>query len=193
MAITNYKGERSYEGCVLDLFERNYAYDSYFYAVCWDESKSKVVEIEYDTTAHAGSSDATIDATARAIAKAYRAYFNQCRSDFDERLNVAQAKHVQKGDFVTVVRGRKIPKGTVGQVFWTGSIRNFYSNRTEQRVGIMTDSEEKIYLPLDYVEVVDWESRLLHWKTRKAHIRRSATKMMPAWTRNALSKKCDNS
>jgi hypothetical protein len=31
-----------------------------------------------------------------------------------------EAAKIEKGDYVTVYKGRKVPKGTIGQVFWIG-------------------------------------------------------------------------
>jgi len=44
------------------------------------------------------------------------------------------AGEIVKGQTVTVVRGRKVPKGTTGEIRWTGT-----DNYGNDRVGIMTD------------------------------------------------------
>ena len=64
------KTDVQYEGCVLSTYERNGYHDSDFYAVCWDEEKQAVVDVEYDTTRAGGGGYANIDATPETIRKA---------------------------------------------------------------------------------------------------------------------------
>lgn len=177
-----------YEGCVLSTYEHNGAWDSDWYATVWDETEETVKDIEYDTTrAGSNGSWAKIDATEDTIKKVYRYYKNTAKKHFDSVYNVAQAKTVTKGDTVTVVRGRKIPKGTVGEVFWVGKRFNMYSGRDEERVGILS-GDEKLFLPIEYVQVNDWENKLIRGKKRKEKIRNAALNRMPYWTLRHLRK-----
>lgn len=168
----------SYEGCVLDTYERNGPFDSDWYAICWDEKRQKVVEVNYDTTRCGGGGNATIDATEDTLLKAYRFYKQQGRKLFDCHTNERQAKAIRKGDTVQVIRGRKIPKGSIGDVFWIGTRYNRYSRMTEERVGLEIDGVRQ-FLPLEYVEPVNWQERLLHGKARKQQIMNYAINSMP--------------
>ena len=168
-----------YEGCVLSTYEHNGYEDSDWYAVVWDEETQCVTEVEYDTTRAAGGGWAKIDATPEVLLKVYRYYKNIGKSLFDKRTNQEQAKKVRKGDTVTVIRGRKVPKGTTGIVFWVGKKYNYYSHHDEDRVGIEVDGERQ-FLPLEYVQVNDWEERLIRGKERKRKIRNFAVNSMPA-------------
>lgn len=170
--------EESYVGCVIDTYERNGYEDSDFYAVCWDEDRQQVVHVEYDTTRCACNGYAKIDASEEVIRKVFRFYFNQAREEFDRRGNEAQAKKVHKGDTIMVIRGRKTPKGTVGTCFWVGESLNRYTFKYEQRVGIEFDGN-KVFLPLEYVEVMDWKNKLIHGKERKLRIHKAAVNSMP--------------
>lgn len=170
-----------YEGCVLRTYERNGYDDSDWYAVCWDPEKEAVVDVLYDTTRAGGGGSAVIDATDDVIRLAYRYYWSLGRSFFDTRSNPDDAKKIRVGDTVKVVRGRKVKKGSTGEVFWVGTCRNQYSYRTEERVGIEIDGE-RIFLPASYVEVVGWEKRLVTGKERKKAIRNFALNSMPNWT-----------
>ena len=102
------KDKEEYVGCVLDKYEHNGIWDSYWYAICWDEEKQEVVHVEYDTTAAAGGGYANVDATMETLAKVYRHYKKEAAAFFDSVENEAQAKKVRKGDTVRVVRGRKV-------------------------------------------------------------------------------------
>ncbi len=115
----------------------------------------------------------------------YRYYKQKCREWFDGWTNIAQAKAVNKGDTVTVIRGRRVPKGTMAKVFWVGTRYNPYAYREEDRVGVEFDGRKE-FLPLEYVEIADWESRLLHGKERKRAIAALAVKKMPCRFRDQL-------
>lgn len=165
-------------GCVLDQYEHNGRDDSDWYAIVWDDNEKRIREVEYDTTRAAGGGWAQIDATEETLRKVYNYYREIGRSMFDTTTNPAQAKKVRKGDTVKVIRGRKVPKGTVGKVFWVGSRYNCYTHEDEDRVGIEVNGE-KMFLPAEYVEVIGWEDRLIRGKERKDRIHRFAVNSMP--------------
>ena len=59
---------------------------------------------------------------------------------------------------VTVVRGRKVPKGTVGEVFWMNAYNNskyqdLWGIYTTIRIGIRTSSDQVYWTNLDNVEL----------------------------------------
>ncbi len=172
------KSEPQYAGCVLSTYERNGYDDSDWYAICWDEEQQKVVHVEYDTTRCGGYGTAEIDATPETLRKVYRYYKSNAKSIFDTRINPLQAKKIQVGEEVVVVRGRKIPKGTVGKCFWLGTCYNPYSRKDERRAGIEADGE-RFFVPEEYIEPVDWESRLMKGKDRKNAIRLAAIDALP--------------
>ena len=173
------KGDQElYIGCVLDTYEHNGYHDSDFYAVCWDEEKGRVVEVEYDTTRCGGWGYANIDVTLETLLKVYRFYYRIGRDLFDRVTKLKKAQEVQKGDTVVVARGRKVPNGTVGKVFWIGTRYNIYSRRQEDRVGIEV-GEEKMFLPLEYVEVIGWENRVCSGKERKRQLVNFAINLLP--------------
>ena len=169
-----------YVGCVIDKYEHNGYDDSDWYAVCWDDEKGEIVEINYDTTRCGGGGWAKIDATEDVIRKVYRYYYNSCRYAFDNFYNIQQAKEVKVGDDLKVVRGRKIPAGSVGKCFWRGTRYNYYSYRYEERVGIEIKGE-RFFIPLEYVEVIGFEQRLIRGKKRKRLIQAEAWRKMPFW------------
>lgn len=55
---------------------------------------------------------------------------------------------VHKGDTVRVVRGRKVPKGTEGTVFWTGTRYNQYTRCNEEICGLKNDPTDKNEKPI---------------------------------------------
>ena len=91
------KSAVEYDGCVLDTYEHNGAWDSDFYAVCWNREKQEVVRVMYDTTRQGSSGWAKIDATEEVLREMYRHYRQVTRRDFDSILNQRQAKTYDKG------------------------------------------------------------------------------------------------
>lgn len=180
--------EPRYTGCVLSTYERNGYNDSDWYAICWDREKQKVVEVEYDTTRAGGGGRAEIDATGEVLREVYRWYKRMGREHFDCCTNPSNAKKVRKGDTVRVIRGRKVPKGTEGVVFWVGTRYNQYNRMEEERVGIEVDGERK-FLSLDYVEVIGWEDQIVTGKERKKAIRNFAVNSMPRHFRYLFSER----
>lgn len=172
----------TYEGCVLSTYERNGYEDSDWYAICWDEEKQKVVEVEYDTTRCGGGGVAEIDATIETVRKAYRYYKSVGKSIFDTTVNEAQAKKTRVGDEVVVVRGRKIPKGTVGKCFWLGTRYNPYSRNDEKRAGIEINGD-RVFVPEEYIVPVNWKDRLMTGKSRKQALRAYAVGSLPVYYR----------
>lgn len=172
--------EPEYAGCVLSTWERNGYDDSDYYATVWDEDLQKVIDVEYDTTRAGGGGWAEIDATTEVLRKAYRYYYNISRAIFDNRWNINQAKEVKKGDKVIIIKGRKVPVGTVATCFWAGVRYNRFAYRDEKRLGIEVDGE-RIFIAAENAEPVDWENRLIHGKQRKERIRKGALGEMPFW------------
>jgi len=181
--------EISYTGCVLDTYERNGYDDSDFFALCWDRDKKEMVRVMYDTTRCGGMGRAEVDIDEDTLREVYRYSLKQARTYFDNGGNERQARKVQIGDDVCVVRGTKIKKGTTGRVFWIGKKYNPWSREDEERVGILKPTGERVFLRLDYVNVIGWENRLVHGKARKRMIRKDAIRSLPLRYRHLF---CNN-
>ncbi len=150
--------EIMYKGCVLDLRERNYYDDSDFYAIVWDEEKQIIKDIEYATTRFpSDGSYAEIDATKEVIQKAEKYMENRY---FDEwkKWNKQQAETVEKEKTVKVVKGRKVPIGTIGKVFFIKTMYFGYKGyQTAIKIGLLDKDGNKHYTYIDNVEVVNPE------------------------------------
>lgn len=178
MAVySDYLKEPAYIGFTLGNYEHNGYDDSDYYAVVWDDETDSVKTFEYMTTRFPCSGSVVVDADRETKRKVYRYFAKMARSDFDKHINPENAKKLRKGDTVTVVRGVKVPKGTVGEVFWIGTKYNYYSHCDEKRVGIKV-GEEKMFLPYEYCVVNNWEDRLVHGWERKEEIRRLTYTLM---------------
>ena len=127
MAIVNQQtGEVEYEGKVLELFARSCTMDSYDtvrYAIVWDGAAPKT--LRYAHTRDTNSKVATVDAADEVIT-AYKYWANIREVERKRDEDWEEEIVIRKGKMVKVVRGRKIPKGTLGRVEWTGVTKNGY-------------------------------------------------------------------
>lgn len=164
MAIQSTKStEISFEGCVLDVYNRDYRAmsDVYTYAefaLVWSFDQNKPVEImvnanfECDQSGRYAKVDAT--ETVRALYAAHLDAEQQKREA--SALKIAQieaekaAKAPTKGRMVKVVKGRKIALGTTGFVFWTG-----IDNYGNTKLGIATSTRKTVQPGKKYASFVD--------------------------------------
>ena len=145
--------EEIYIGAVLYKGERNYYDDSDFYAVVWDDEKGTAKEVGYNTTRCGGGGWATVDATEEVRAKFAESMLPRMRQVVGDRLEI-EARTPAKDKQAIVVSGRKIPKGTVGRIFWTGSTRYGKS------VGLEMDDGTRQFTGLQNVRVHNPEEYL---------------------------------
>lgn len=114
----------------------------------WDpETKSpKVVTYAYEDMPGTSWGKCEVDATPEVL-EAYAAY-TKAREE-ERRLEQAtrSAKMVRRGVPVVVVRGRKVAKGTAGEVFWVGE------SNWGTRVGFKTATQEVVWVSAANVEV----------------------------------------
>lgn len=150
--------EVSFEGAVLAEFERNFHDDSDFYAVVWDAEAQDVREIQYATTrGWTYRNSVRVDATDEVRAAAGEVLARRYSAAAAAKAN-AEARVPKLGSRVRVVKGRKVPVGTEGTVFWVGPDR-YKSSKwgTVYRVGIKT-ADGKHFTSMSNVEVVDPET-----------------------------------
>ena len=131
-----------------------------FFVSVWDAVAGRVEDKCYGNNEFGYSSsranvapNVTIDATPDVVAAAnawLRARAEatvRSEREADINLAVARAKAVQIGREVEVVRGRKVPKGVVGDVFWMGD------SEWAVRVGIRTADGTVYWTAASNVEV----------------------------------------
>ncbi len=144
----------TYKGCVLTTRERNGYHDSDFYAVVWDEDEQRVLEVEYASTrGWCIPNNAKADATEEVKVKAREWLVEWALQQWDDE-NKIQAKVVEPGKFVEIVKGRKYPIGTQG---WVGYI---VEGRWGMFVVLDTTEGERIRVSLCNLEVVNPEQYL---------------------------------
>ena len=147
----------TYVGAVLDTYEHNGRDDSDFYAVVWDETEQRVKEVQYATTrGWTYNNGATVDATPEVWEKAqnWQRAINIAREESDIRAKYARA---YVGATVTVVRGRKVPKGFTGKVLSLSERYNPYEryNYNQRKVtwAFVASDTASYEVQADYLEV----------------------------------------
>lgn len=129
------------------------------------DADGMVKVVHRDSTKHATD---TVDATPAAIDAAnawlLKAATAARKSDWDKKVAaaVADAKALAKGKTVVVTRGRKVPVGTTGELFWLGDGR--YGLRAGVRdasgtVHWTAASNLDVVNPDDYFDYDAWVTR----------------------------------
>lgn len=146
--------ETTHVGLVLFTGEHNYHEDSDFYAIVWNVEECRPQEIEYATTrGWTYPNSAKVDATPEVVAL-YEAYKEEQRRSFCEARDAAEAKTPRVGKTVKVIKGRKVPVGLQGEVFWCGKDkfkRPQYYNPTYVLAPLVYNAPERIGIKVEGV------------------------------------------
>lgn len=161
MSIITHNGTEYAIGCVFDEIEQ-YHYDGMdeYTAVYYDEETDS---IKYEQVGYYGSDGCNlcggswkIDLSVEIARKMLHGVIKRnAYKDFERSVQNYKSE-IHKGDKVKVVRGRKVPKGTEGTVFWTGEKYNMYSRENELICGIKQNpndrNEKPVWVRADYLE-----------------------------------------
>lgn len=132
-------------------------WESLPYATVYNAATGKVEIVWHD------GKNAVVDATPEVVAAAnawlLTATADAHKGTWDNRVAnaVADAHKVTKGKTVTVVKGRKVPKGTTGEVFWVGPGKSYsyYDRFPADRIGIRDAAGTAHWTAASNVEVVN--------------------------------------
>ena len=146
-----------FAGAVISLGS-DYRGDGYReeFAWCWDAEQGRAVRVfigwsDWDQSGSFGS--AVVDATPEVV-EAFIATLVEERLAVLRREAECRATEVVRDREVRVVSGRKVPIGTEGRVFWTGTSTYGY-NRKEERIGLVTAAGEKFFTAATNCKVLD--------------------------------------
>lgn len=112
-----------------------------------------------------------IDLTVENARRAMRCLKRSALHDYGLHFRELQ-RTFAKGDKVRVIRGRKIPKGTILDVFWFGKVYNKFSHMDEERIGAYDSEGNKVWIFAEYCEHV--QRKIETAKQRKAWIKHHA-------------------
>lgn len=151
----------TYQGCVLELFERNGRDDSDFIAIVWDEESQQTREVEYASTrGWTYLNNAWVDATPEVRAKADEYWRRITRATFESAAR-ARAKQPQKGSQVRVARGRKVPRGFEGRVIALEQQRSVFSRKgAAETWALIANDSASWKLPARHLDVIQTDEQI---------------------------------
>lgn len=132
---------KTYEGSVLCRRESNGYHDSDFYAIVWDEEEQTLSRVVYATTRGPTNATCAVDATEEVKEKA-RDWLHDWARRESLRTQRANAEKIVPGRRVKVVRGRKVPIGTVATVYATRE-REIRGNTIHEVALLMEDGSQQ--------------------------------------------------
>lgn len=161
MSIINLKTkEVEYEGLVTRHWESNHYDYSEFYAEVMDLETGEFRNILIGEWPYGYSYKCVVDATdenvQKFIAKRRPIIFNKIKYKYE-----SMAKTVEKGKIVEIVKGKKAPIGTIGEVFWEKDecMRRYGHTIYEYtRIGIKDSNGNVYWTYADNCKVCNWEN-----------------------------------
>lgn len=137
--------------------ERNGYHDSDFYMTVWNEEKQGPETIQFATTrGGCGAAFSSHPCATHEVKAKYEAWLINHQRVLSERAAEVERSNPTFGKKVKVVKGRKVPVGSVGEIFWRGASQ-FGQSRwapLQERVGIRLLDGTKVFTTLTNVEVM---------------------------------------
>ena len=149
-------GKTLFAGKVLADRERNFYDDSDFYVVVFDGGELKTYE--YGSTRYASRGYAEVDATPEVVKQAEE-WLEKWAFEQFATVAAENARKPEKGKQVRVVRGRKVPHGTEGVLFWLGEKTYGRNKVTTAGIRLLEDGSV-VFTNIANLEVVDPENYL---------------------------------
>ena len=159
------KEDEKTRGCVVKEWERNGYDDSDFYAIVYNPDTNNFDTVEWGTTrcASIGYGDnCVVDATPEVLAK-YKIYTDDLLATAKIESDKIESATPRVGKTVRSLTSRGKAYQKSGVVFWVGAnrFRTYYANGynradsiQNQVVGFKTDSDEKVFVPMEKCEVI---------------------------------------
>jgi hypothetical protein len=139
--------DRDFKGCVLSVREMNGYHDSDFYATVWDDEQNCVREIFDGTTRFSAPSKySRPDASLEVREKARAWWAREIGPKQSYSVLMGRKAYIDVGCEVEVIKGRKLPKGTVGEVVWRG--KDSFNPRA-YRIGMRLANGTRVYTAMD--------------------------------------------
>ena len=155
MPITR-DGKTTFAGAVIRVRERVWLDGmTEEWADVWNGSHEESIQVAYYGCDYRNLMEGDITASpdlspenARAILRSRKA---DARKVFSACVRLWK-KSVQAGDQAVVIRGRKIPKGTILSVFWVGERENRFTGEMEKLAGCYDSTGRKIWIKAEYLQ-----------------------------------------
>ena len=150
------KGLKTYKGAVIEIWDW-YWLDGMMseYAKVWDikSHQFKTIEIGYygsDCYNFIGI-EAEIEISKEVARDIIRTLKISAQKDYCKSV-IEKKQKIEKGIQAEVIRGRKIPKGTILSVFWVGERPTYTGYGTEIIAGCKDENGKKIWIKAEYIK-----------------------------------------
>lgn len=156
MSLIKKDGTKMYEGAVIETWD-HYWLDGMVseYAKVWDieTHQFKTVDIGYYGSDYHDfiGTKAEIEVSTEVARDIIRTLKQSAYRDFC-RTVIAKKLRIEAGITAKVVRGRKIPKGTILNVFWVGERPTYTGYGTELIAGCKDENENKVWIKAEYLK-----------------------------------------
>ena len=179
--IKNYNNNtESFEGAVIRL-DGKYWLDGMVerWAICWDIENHCTRQITYDYNGLDGRNLCNMDADVDLNTETARDIIRTIKADALESLAEhirTESRRIRKGDTTTVIRGRKVKRGTILNVFWVGEKETYLSKQyswmheTEEIAGAYTEDGQKVWIKTEYLQRLTKDTPMTK-KERKSYIK----------------------
>jgi len=159
------KGTESYKGQVITT-TTHYWLDGMLEerAILWNPEKHETFSIQVGYYGIDGCNLCGMSATVDLNTENYKDMLATFKKDaeiaFEEYLESRQ-NEIRKDRTAEVVKGKKVPKGTVLKVFWCGerptyrSLSHSWMHETETIAGCFNENGEKVWIKADYLKTID--------------------------------------
>lgn len=190
MAIIDRNGNKTYIGAVIG--ERSHMWMDGMedvFAIVYDSDSNSIKEIQTGYYAITGqnqmemSMDVDLDTdNARAVVRFLK---NEANFSFASSV-AAEKKAIKKGRKVEVIKGRKVKKGTILEVFWVGERPTYMSrqyswiNETEKVAGCYDKDGNKVWIKVEYLKNIT-EIKSPSAKERKKYIKHYVESYFPKY------------
>lgn len=163
-------------------------YATEYYAIVWDEKEQAPVDIPFSSsfelvtecgTAEVDADEATLAAYRAWEAAKAEAREKQGRERLVQRL-ISKHSSAALGTEVIVLKGRKVPKGTIGTVFWLKNGRA--GVRTSDRKDARGRWVDVVWVDADYLGNTEKFNLSDHWDPSDPHFQE-----MDAYAQSLLS------
>lgn len=150
------KGLKTYKGAVIEIWDR-YWLDGMMseYAKVWDikSHQFKTIEIGYygSDCYNLIGIEAEIEISKEVARDIIRTLKISAQKDYCKSV-IEKKQKIEKGIQAEVIRGRKIPKGTILSVFWVGERPTYTGYGTEIIAGCKDENGKKIWIKAEYLK-----------------------------------------
>ena len=202
MSIISKSGNISHEGCVIKMERKDYramsdVYTVADYALVWlpEEERTEWKRINILYMGCDDDCKIICDITTGQYADDYEIFLflqeeqeKAYQKAKDEKMFEKCVKEIRKGRTCRAIKGRKVPKGTEGKIFYIRDSRIGFKGDDNIAHWINADQIEVMYREWDFEPAIDWEDEYKQHFSKKSETREQQI----AWCNNEAPQSLKN-